>query len=122
MCLRPIFRNTAEKPHLGVSRIFCETPRNGSRLCQRRIPAQVKLPWMPDFSTRDKVRFFKIYEPDREDGAVQCFRVGSSNRLSDVRNRLSFHVQIAHAEQSDEAIWLDGDHLIKLWSQSEIQL
>src|SRR5712664_1586994 len=100
---------------------FCETAGDGYCLYHRRVPTQIKLAGMPDFSAHDEVRFFKLYEPDREDGVVHCFRVGSPNRLGHLRNCLSFRVKIADTEQSDVTIWLNGDRLIELWSQSEIQ-
>src|SRR5438445_4816215 len=101
---------------------FCETARDGHCLCQRRVPTQVKLAGMPDFSARDEVRFLKVCETDSEDGVVHRFRVRCPNRLGHVRNCLSFHVKIAGAEQSDVTIWLDSDRLIELRRQSEVQL
>jgi len=55
-------------------------------------------------------------------GLCNVFRVGCPNDSVDVGNCLSFNVKIADAEQSDEAIRLDGDRLIELWGQSKVQL
>jgi len=44
-------------------------------------PAMQDLPWMPHFPTHDEVRVFRFYEPDRDDGFVQPFRVGQAKSI-----------------------------------------
>src|SRR5579872_180948 len=101
---------------------FCEAARNGHGLHHGCVAPQIVFAGMPNFSSRDEVRFVEVFEMDSNNGIVQHAGVSSTNRLHYLRNRLSHHVKIAGAEQSDISIWLDGRRLIEFWGQRKSQV
>ena len=98
-----------------------ETSRYGNGLGKRDVPAPVKLSRFSNLAAHYEVRFLEVLGINRDLRVLKDFGVGRLNGLREFRKSLSCGRQISDIAQSDVAVRLDGDRLIKFRRQQESQ-
>src|ERR1700731_1704560 len=98
-----------------------QAARNGHRLCDARISAQIEFSRVSHFTAHDEIRFLKILQLHVDYWVVQNLGVGAPQQINQFRYRLSIHLDAFHAAKGDISVRLDGHSLIELRCERKTQ-